>query len=750
MRKTTLFILIIFFLSIGVHAQYHDFGFEETFNIIVKDQNNNILKRPWVGGLNSCQFAAIDLNFDGIKDMVVFDRTGNRLLTFINNGTANTIDYTYAPEYEKYFPYIHDWLFLIDYNGDGKEDIFTYSSGGMSIYRNDSDPLNGLIFKKMTDMLYSHQGTGPSNYSNLYVTDVELPAVADVNGDGCPDILVYHIMGSWLNLHVNQSMMKYGNCDSLDFVRTDFCWGDFFENSSSNNLTIDTICQSYKEDIDQHEKEILHSGSTISVMDLDSNGLKDLIIGDVSFPNLIAAYNGGTLQHAHITNTDTAFPSNSLPVELYSMPFPSLIDVNNDGKKDLIASPFDGNSILSESKKSCWYYKNTGTVNKPVFEFQKNNFLQEDMIEVGTGAYPVFCDIDGDGLTDLFVANYGYRDTSYYQDGFLYSTFISNILFYKNTGTLQNPAFTLVTEDFANISSLQLMSAYPTFGDIDGDGDIDMLIGESEGTILYFENIAGTGNPVVFAPPVTLYQNIDVGKFSTPQLIDLNRDSLLDLVIGNKMGKLSYYQNTGTKNNPVFTLITDSLGRVNVADFNVSYYGYSVPCFFKDSIGNYCLFVGSATGKIHYYTDIDNNSGGAFTLKEEQLLLIYKGVRTGVSVSNINNDNYLDMIVGNLAGGLNLYLGKKPTLLSLENIVKAKPDFSIFPNPSDGIINIKALNNINEKDFLIELYNYVGQRVLSQNFSRRLDVSSLNRGLYILKITNMRNQTTFNIKVGVY
>ena len=730
MRKTIASILFVAILVSQLHAQYHDFGFKKSFNVTVKNQTNHILKYAWVGGLNSCQFAAIDLNLDGIKDMVVFDRSGNRLLTFINNGTANTVDYTYAPQYEKYFPYIHDWMFLVDYNNDGKEDIFTYSTGGMSVYRNDSDPLNGLVFKKMTNVLNSLQY---SSYLNLYVSDVELPAIADVNGDGCPDILVYHILGSYLNLHVNQSMIKYGNCDSLDFARTDFCWGDFFESSSSHDLTINITCPYSKESSEKPDKEVLHSGSTILVMDLDSNGLKDLVIGDVSYPNLIAAYNGGTLQHAHITGMDTTFPSNSLPVELYSMPFPSLIDVNNDGKKDFIASPFDANALLSESKKSVWYYKNNGTQNVPKFEFQSNNFLQEDMIEAGTGAYPVLYDIDGDGLTDLLVANYGYRDTSYYQSGFLYSTFISNISYYKNTGTLQQPEFTLITEDFGNVAALQLLSVYPTFGDVDGDGDVDMIIGESEGTLLYFENIAGASNPVVFAPPVTLYQNIDVGKFSTPQLVDLNKDSLLDLVIGNKMGKLSYYQNTGTKNNPVFTHITDSLGKVNVCDYNTSNYGYSVPCLFKDSVGKYCLFVGSESGKIFYYNNIDNNLAGAFNLVEGQLLLIYEGIRTGVSVKNINNDSFQDMVIGNFAGGLNLYLGKQPELLSIEHLEKSKPEFSIFPNPSGGLVNITASDNINERDYLIEVYSYTGQRVLLQRFSRHIDVSPLNKGILYFK-----------------
>lgn len=740
MRKLILGVLLL--LSLKSVAQYNDFGFEKSFDILVRDSVNDIYTQAWLGGLNSCQFGQIDLNFDGIKDFVVFDRIGNKLLTFINNGTPHVVDYTYAPQYEKKFPYIHDWLFLVDYNNDGKEDIFTYSTGGMSVYKNESTPLSGIAFTKIVNVLNSYQG---SSYNNLYVTEVELPAIADVNGDGCADVLVYHILGSYLNMHLNQSMIKYGNCDSLDFIKTDHCWGDFFENSSSNGLTLNITCSKSDGTVDIPEKEILHTGSTVSATDLDSNGLKDLLIGDTGFPNLIAAYNGGTSLDAHITSTDTTFPSSTLPLQLYSMPLPSIIDINNDGKKDLLASPFDGDPLLTESKKSIWYYKNNGTINSPVFEFQKKNFLQQDMIEVGTGAYPVFYDIDADGLTDLFVSNYGYRDSSYYENGFLYSVFISNISFYKNVGNAQQADFKLITEDFGGVSSLHLKAVYPTFGDIDGDSDVDMIIGEGDGTLLYFENISG-----VFAAPVLNYQNIDIGKFSTPQLVDLNKDTLLDLVIGDRIGRLHYYKNTGTTANPVFTLITDTLGGVDVKNINLSNYGYSVPCFFKDSLGEFRLFAGSESGKIYYYNNIDNNLTGTFTLKEQQLLLIYEGTRTGVSVCNLNNDIYPDMVIGNFSGGLNLYMGSEPQLSSINEIKHSRQDFSVYPNPTRDILNISSLEKINESDYTIEIYNYTGQLISRQNYYNQINVSNLRKGLYILRISQKTNSKLFNTKFAVY
>ena len=56
--------------------------------------------------------------------------------------------------------------------------------------------------------------------------------------------------------------------------------------------------------------------------------------------------------------------------------------------------------------KSLWFYKNTGTNQLPNFNFVKNNFLQEDMIEVGDDSAPAFTDIDKDGDEDLFIGQY--------------------------------------------------------------------------------------------------------------------------------------------------------------------------------------------------------------------------------------------------------------------------------------------------------------------------------------------------------
>src|SRR6266566_1220793 len=75
--------------------------------------NSQQLLYPWAGGINFAQFSDIDLNQDGIMDLFVFDRTGNKITTYINNGTPNTVDYLdSSSKYAKKFPHLENWALL--------------------------------------------------------------------------------------------------------------------------------------------------------------------------------------------------------------------------------------------------------------------------------------------------------------------------------------------------------------------------------------------------------------------------------------------------------------------------------------------------------------------------------------------------------------------------------------------------------------------------------------------------------------
>lgn len=112
---------------------------------------------------------------------------------------------------------------------------------------------------------------------------------------------------------------------------------------------------------------------------------------------------------------------------------------------------------------------------------------------------------------------------------------MGKLALYENTGTVTDPEFTLITRDLAGISAFNFTSLVPTFGDLDNDGDKDMLLGESDGFVHFFKNIGPPDGPAQFILFAANYQGIDPGANAAPQLIDITGDELPDLIIGEKM-----------------------------------------------------------------------------------------------------------------------------------------------------------------------------------------------------------------------
>ena len=88
--------------------------------------------------------------------------------------------------------------------------------------------------------------------------------------------------------------------------------------------------------------------------------------------------------------------------------------------------------------------------------------------------------------------------------------------------------------------------ASPTLADIDGDGDLDLFIGNQDGNTLLFTNTAASGSttPAYSAAVTNPYGITDVGAHSSPALADIDGDGDLDLFIGNKDGNTLIFTNT--------------------------------------------------------------------------------------------------------------------------------------------------------------------------------------------------------------
>ncbi|MES2287340.1 MAG: FG-GAP-like repeat-containing protein [Bacteroidota bacterium] len=743
MRSIRFSLILLCFLFIRSFADAQPF-FQWNDSIRVKIDGAYVAN-PWAGGLNFIQASNIDLNSDGIKDLFIFDRTGNKVRTFINKGTANTVDFKYAPQYETKFPKLHDWALLADYNCDGKEDIFSYSDvgGGFKVYKNTSSISSGLEFTLVTMLQYSVFNPPGGSLINLYVSSVDIPAITDIDNDGDLDIVTFAITGTYMEYHQNKSMELYGTCDSLKFEMKNRCWGYAAENSFSNGYTLADTCFGnvsnpgiIASNDDDERSADRHSGSCLLCLDLDGDNDKDLVTGDISFNNLTMLTNGGTPTASNMVAIDAAFPANNsstAPVDLSIFPCGYYADVNFDGVKDLLVSPNAPNA--SENFNSVVYYKNAGTNSFPDFQFQQSNLLQDNMIDVGEGAYPVFFDYDNDGLKDLFIGDYGYFGTT---------GFTHKIAQFKNTGTASLPEFDLITRDYEGMSTLGITNMVPAFGDLDGDADADMVVGGYDGKLHYFQNIASPGataNFVLSQPNLRNSSNrtIDVGDFAVPQIVDMDADGKNDLVIGGRNGKLAYYHHIGsaTATLPLLDSVTHFFGNVKV---NLPGYvtGYSYPFVFKQN-GITKLLVGEESGFIRLYDNIDGNLSGAFSLVDSTYEDIFQGTRTAPNGADINNDGFMDLVVGNYEGGVSYYKGQSTpsSITEPDNFIQW--NFDLFPNPADNTVNIKIRND-NNSTYTLDLYTIMGQLISSQkiiNNSIIINTQGLAQGIYICKVSEL-------------
>ena len=716
---------IIFFANLAF-AQFQ-FDFNDSLNVV---KLGNSLKYPWAGGLNYAQFSELDYDYDGDMDLVVLDRSNDQIRVFEHVMQGASHAYRFNPYGEAYFPMdVRYRMYLADFNLDGKNDLFTYGIGGVKVYKNTGNSGVGLQWSLEKNLLYSDYN---GLFMGLYVSSADIPAIVDVDGDADLDILTFSIAGDHVEYHKNMSKELYGHCDSLVFVLKNKCWGGFREEVTSNAITLfDTgnLCTGGNVPNPElptitkpEEEEKAHSGSTLLALDFDNSGVLDLLVGDVAYGNLNKLMNGGVNPNTNsqMISVDPAFPSNSLPLDLQLFPGAFYLDVDFDGKKDMLCSPNARGT--SENETSVWKFKNQGTVQLPNFIYETDAFLQQDMIEHGIGAVPVFADVTNDGLLDMFVANYfAYKPTLLKE---------SRMAYYKNTGTASNPVFTFVDNDFLNLSQANLgFRLMPTFGDLTGDGKPELILGLEDGTLRYYPNLSSGSTPV-FGTPQLLYQGIDVGQLASPQLFDLNRDNLLDLVVGEKTGTLQYFQNSGTNAAPVFTLTQATLGGLDIETATPD--GFPQPHFFRWQDTTY-LMVGGYDGKIRFYDSIDNHLSDTFNVRSFPFLGLELGAFSAVWVADIDNDTRLDLYVGQDLGGIFRLEHKDGSNLGISEA--PEPSFLIYPNPTTQWLTVESTAAIGALS-LIDLSGKEVITVESNGLSCAISLLNLKAGIYLLHHAN--------------
>ena len=518
---------------------------------------------PFMGGADLPQWSKVDLNLDGTEDLAVFDRQGNRWITFL----AENNTWIAAPEYAQTLPEVEYWGLFRDFNCDGKKDLFAFVLGGIGVWENTSTT-DSLSFTWALPGSYLTTNAGGTS-TNLYNFSSDIPAITDIDDDGDLDILTF---GQRSTIEWHEGLSQCG----LDFSMNTTCWGRFEENLSTNNLTLNGCAGVQKMEIAGKNTGSMHAGSSVLVLNLNGDTLKDVLIGDVSFTNLVAAYNGGHMDSAFMVSKDTLYPLTN-PTNIRYFPAPFYEDLNFDGTPDLIVSPNLNGSI---NTRNAWFYQNTGSVNNPSWASPDSAFLVDGMLDLGSAAKPALVDLDFDGDYDLVVGSMGK-----YQGP---STYKSKLVYYKNIGTNTNAKFELANSDFANAGFNNLGEELcPTFADLDADLDPDMIIGAKNGLLYYYENTGSfLSHSFTYRGAI---QSIDVGNHATPYLGDIDGDGTVDLLIGNEAGTIAYYKKTGSWPN-LFTLEAAPWAGVDMSSLTAPS-GYSAPAIIYGA--DTTLFIGS-------------------------------------------------------------------------------------------------------------------------------------------------------------
>jgi hypothetical protein len=165
--------------------------------------------------------------------------------------------------------------------------------------------------------------------------------------------------------------------------------------------------------------------------------------------------------------------------------------------------------------------------------------------------------------------------------------------------------------------------------------------------------------------------------------------------------------------------------------------GYSVPCLYNVA-GKYELVVGSESGYLYHYTNIDGNLNGSFTLTDSTFANIWEGLRGVPNLKDINGDGALDIVVGNFSGGLSLYKGD--VHLSVQNTNFPQPEFRLWPNPSSGLVNFHWSYNGQPNTLSCGIYSVIGTliqeiRVPDNQKDFSFDSSLLPAGIYFCKLS---------------
>ncbi len=487
--------------------------------------------------------------------------------------------------------------------------------------------------------------------------------------------------------------------------------------------------------------------SNVTMADLDGDGDFDLLSGDY-YGNLVYYSNNGT-NVAPAFGAPQTNPFNLTNVgTLYSAP--TFVDIDSDGDFDIMAHDYTNGAFV--------FYENTGTSIAPDFATSQTNPFSLLSMGFATLSSPTFADLDNDGDLDMLSC----------------VDYTSSFLYYENTGTASAPVFgAAVLNPFGIAQVTGYDWANPCFVDVDNDGDFDIILGDNSGNFGFLKNIGDATTPNFDTEVTNPFNLSNLGDYNNACFVDLDNDGDKDLMGGDGNGNISYFEMLNLPPVPPTDLTPN--GNLNICyatSTQLTVTGVGTIGWYDAANGGTYLGGGSVytTPILNTTTTFyaqDSTIGGASANRTAITVNVAAAIDINTSVNGLTisatatgatyqwldcnnsdaiipsetNQDYIAIANGSysveitVAGCVDTSACVPITTVGINENSLAN-DFNIYPNPTTGVFTIEAKEIIGLAEVKVMTLDgkLIYTTTLSSDNRLNIDGSTWSKGIYLIQI----------------